>query len=257
MSSSRPEILSDGQHLRISTHSVTSIPALSAVQLSGRNLMVVLQPLQELRIFAAPTVPLLLIDLTSRPFDDLGPLLVSSNRPAPLNIGYGPTTSSPQVNAKGSSQPVFSPHFSPVPDHAAHTPLPGSAAASTRILALTPGMGGKFLVEMADGLRLLRVPERPSSEVIDLCVNALRHHIDSDLFSLIFSEVTKLGFDGRRRNFSLQDRWNTFFTAVLAKLACAVVVVDTEAPEMDGNYTGISSWTSMRSRMESRSAIGK
>ncbi|OQV16358.1 Anaphase-promoting complex subunit 1 [Hypsibius exemplaris] len=235
----RQEFLNDGEHVRISADTVTGIPAISAVKLSDRNLMVVLQPSHELKIYAAPTLPLLTIDLTSTSPVEFG---IHSRHFHHLGT-VGPTTSSPQL-PKGSSQLVSSPHLSPVVEN---TNAPVSSV-SKRIQFLTPCSGNKFLAETAEGSRLIRIPERLSSEVIDLCLDALREHIDSDLFGRILAEWTKLSCDlTTRRNGTLQDRWNKFFTALLAKLACSVV----PAAPLDGRQSGTSVWETMNARVES------
>lgn len=189
---------------RISFNSVSNIPAVSAVKIGSGDFMVVLNPSKVLRLFSGPSHPLVRIDFSSAVL----PML-----------NHGPAASSPVVSRTMSSS-VLSPHFSPVPDNTT-TPR-ASSASDLNILRLVPCSGNKFVIECSEGPKIVRMPHRRSSDMIELCLEVLRECLAEDLYGSIFTEVMKLSLDLTSKMLELRERWEMFFTGMLIGLGCSV-----------------------------------
>ena len=138
----------------------------------------------------------------------------------------------------------WSPRFSPV-QMVNNTPT-NTHSATTEITSLVACNGNKLIAKTSNGSSLLRIPHRPSSDVIELCLVALRTHSDSDFFGRLFVELSKNHCSIDRRSLSLQDRWDFFFKTLFSILGCSV-----SSSSADNRFSRGSEWDLLKSESSS------
>ncbi|XP_055337518.1 LOW QUALITY PROTEIN: anaphase-promoting complex subunit 1-like [Paramacrobiotus metropolitanus] len=204
----------DVQHLqlRLTVDTESSIPALSAVRIGCSELMVVLDPSQQLVVYSTPDNQIYRVDCRFGAAA-AGKMLL------PLVTFEPPVASSPVL--AGTTTTVLSPSFSPVP-HLGETP-PILSTKSATVTRLMPTGGNKFVMITDNEFKVCRVVSNLTTDLINRCCAVLRLILPRDIFSKMKAGMEKSVL--QMENFrQVAGRWDGFFISILRSVGCIVKV---------------------------------